>query len=216
MPKSIFTTNESPVYISDNMSGKMKGIAAISTSVLMNKLCQIRAQVVGSICEKCFAMNTVKRYHALEKHLEENTKVLTERVLDPDELPRFLFTVVMVRFEAFGDLNNVIQAINYLNIAYANPRQRFALWTKNPHILKIAIEEVGKPENIMLIYSSPLVNCERDIFKMYPFFDKVFTVFSKDYIKEHGIEINCGARSCAGCGLCYFDRSIQFVREVLK
>ena len=216
MPKSIFTTNESPVYISDHMSGKMQGIAAISTSVLLNALCKIRAEVEGSICEKCFAMNTVRRYHALEGHLEENTKVLTERVLDVWELPKFKYSCGMVRFEAFGDLNNVTQAINYLNIAYANPRQAFALWTKNPHILKLAIDEVGKPENIMLIYSSPLINCERDIFKMYPFFDKVFTVFSKDFIKEHGIEINCGARSCGSCGLCYFDRSIQFVREVLK
>lgn len=211
------TFNESPVYVSDYMSGKMTGIPAISTSVLENKICQARAKIEDSICAHCFAMNTLMRYHMLEQHLKENTEVLTERVLNDWELPKFDYTVLMVRLEAFGDTNNVIQAINYLNIARINRHVRVGGWTKNPIHWAAAIEEVGKPENLNLIYSSPRLNeCRENIFEKYPFFDKVFTVYTKEYIEEYGIIINCGGKQCRQCGLCYFDNDVKYINEVLK
>ena len=45
MRKSKFCENESPVYVSDNMTGKMAGIPAISTSCFENIYCAARYEV---------------------------------------------------------------------------------------------------------------------------------------------------------------------------
>lgn len=45
----------------------------------------------------------------------------------------------------------------------------------------------------------------------YGFIDKVFTVFDHD--NGH---INCGAKACAKCGLCYTKNETVFVNELLK
>ena len=211
--KSKFTVNASPVYISDNMSAKMSGIPAISTSVLCNENCQKRRAIPGSICEKCFAVNVTNRYSDLERHLEENTKLLTSRILKRSELPIF-GNVRVVRFEAFGDLNNETQLINYANIAKVNPGVTFALWTKNFWIVKSVFDQVRKPKNLVVIQSAYMI--DKPMKKANEYIDKVFTVYSKDYIKEHGIEINCGARSCASCMRCYSKRTGDDVREQLK
>ena len=213
MYKSKFAINESPVYISDNMTGKMLGIPAISTSVLCNRNCQERRKIKGSICEKCFAVNVASRYSGLERHLEENTDSLTSRVLEKSELPIF-GNVRIVRFEAFGDLNNDIQLINYANIAKANPGVTFALWTKNFWIVKSVFDRVRKPKNLIIIQSAYMI--DKPMKKANEYIDKVFTVYSKAYIKENGIEINCGARSCAACMRCYSKRTADEVREQLK
>ena len=55
MRRSKFAMNYSPVIVSDNMSGKMYGIPAVSTSVLDNPICQKRREQKDSICFKCFA-----------------------------------------------------------------------------------------------------------------------------------------------------------------
>ena len=48
--KSKFACNDSIVYVSDNMSGKMSGFPSISTSVALNPICQARAKDKNSIC----------------------------------------------------------------------------------------------------------------------------------------------------------------------
>ena len=218
--KSKFTLNESPVYVSDNLTAKMDGIPAISTSVILNPYCQQRAKNPDTICAHCFAIATVNRYSALSKHLEENTAVLTGRILEPSELPVFGYNVGMVRFEAFGDLSNAIQAINYFNIANASKHVHFALWTKNPRFIADAIKQgYEKPENLQIVYSSPMLNEKVNadkLMKIYPFIDKVFTVYDKATIAKENIDINCGGRSCKGCGTCYFDKLVKEIREQLK
>lgn len=216
--KSKFAVNPSRVYVSDNMSAKMAGVPAISTSVALNPICQARAKNPDSICAHCFAIATVARYTKLGEHLAENTEVLTAEVLPLEELPKFGFNVGMVRFEAFGDLNNVTQVINYFNIARVNSHVHFALWTKNPKLIAVAIEAGAvKPANLNIIYSSPMLNAPAlDIFERFAFVDKVFTVYDGATIEREDIAINCGARSCAGCGLCYFDKVVKIVNEKLK
>lgn len=216
--KSKYAINKSIVYVSDNMSGKMQGVPAISTSVALNPICRERAKDPESICAHCFAKATIERYSRLGEHLAENTAVLTASVLNDSDLPRFGYNVGMVRFEAFGDLNNTTQVANYFNIARNSAHVHFALWTKNPIIIKWAIESGAiKPDNLIIIYSSPKLNKPAlDIFERFPFVDKVFTVYDKQTIAKENIAINCGARSCAGCGLCYFDKAVKIVNEQLK
>lgn len=221
MRRSKYAANYSPVIVSDNMSGKMAGIPSISTSVLENPICQKRRQQKDSICSKCFAASTAARYTSLAKNLSSNLELLTGEILPLDVLPRFIPELAnIVRFESFGDLANVTQAINYINIAKVNPDIRFALWTKNIGFLAKAIEQAGKPENMRIIYSSAYINQEtsaENITRAYPCVDAVFTVYDKKYIAENNIEINCGAKSCITCRNCY-DRPDFYtdIREMLR
>lgn len=221
MRRSKFAANYSPVIVSDNMSGKMHGIPSISTSVLENPICKKRREQKNSICSKCFAANTAARYSSLANNLKSNLDLLTGEILPADVLPRFIPELAnIVRFESFGDLANVNQAINYLNIARVNPGVRFALWTKNIGFLAKAVEMVGKPENIRIIYSSPIINQAIDVEKTrraFPCIDAVFTVYDKKHVSENNTDINCGAKSCITCRNCY-DRPDFYsdIREQLK
>jgi hypothetical protein len=50
----------------------------------------------------------------------------------------------------------------------------------------------------------------------FPFVDKVFTVYDPDFIEAENIDINCGARNCFDCGLCYEKNGVAVINEKLK
>ena len=194
----------------------MSGLQSLSTSVAVNPHCIKRQANGDSICAKCFAAVMMKRYDGLNKATERNAEILTASVLPVEVLP--LIPVKYFRFEAFGDLINVNQVINYFNIAKKNPETLCALWTKNPHIVAKAIEQGhDKPANLQIVLSSPIINKAIKSTR-YPFIDKIFTVYDKTGAKA--VNINCGARSCLACGRCYRPNpegvKIQYVNELLK
>lgn len=194
----------------------MAGLHSLSTAVTVNPHCIKRMQKGDSICAHCFAASMMKRYQGLNNCLASNAEILTTSVLPLSVLP--LIPSRYFRFEAFGDIINTNQVINYFNIAKKNPDTLCALWTKNPHIIAKAIE-MGhdKPANMQIVLSSPLVNKPVKATK-YSFIDKIFTVYDKQTAK--GVNINCGARSCLACGRCYRPNpdgaKIQYVNEILK
>ena len=211
--RSIYTSNYSPVIVSDSMSGKMHDIPSISTSCLLNSHCQKYRQIKGSICEKCYAHATVKRYSGLNKNLESNYHILTEQILDASLLPKFSEDLTtLVRFESFGDIENETQVINYANIAKLSPNVTFALWTKNPAIAKSAFDKVGKPTNMVLIQSSLFIN--EEVQPANKHIDKTFTVFDKEGQKTN--LVNCGSRDCFNCRKCYSKKTESKVYEALK
>ena len=212
--RSKYTINDSPVYVSDYMTGKMAGVPSISTSVLYNPICESRRKCGDSICAHCFAAATLNQYKAAGAHAKENFELLTSRILEKSELPIF-GNVRFVRIESFGDVANETQAVNYANIALNNPGVIFGWWTKNVKIVAAAFDSIGgKPSNVILIESSEKVNVEKAPSSEYV--DKVFTVYDKKYIRENGVEINCGARSCVACQRCYTKGTACKVHEVLK
>lgn len=194
-------------------TGKMAGMASISTSVTTNARCAKNAAIPGSICEKCFAAKQMKVFPTMEKPMVENQRILTSEILPAEKLP--MISHMYFRFEAFGDLNNATQVINYFNICKKNPRVKFALWTKNPDYIAAAIKQGHeKPENLNIVLSSLFINQERK--SRYPFVDKIFTVYDPKHIETHGVNINCGARSCFDCGLCYEKNGVRVINEKLK
>lgn len=213
LKKSKYAANKSPVHISDSMSGKMSGIPSISTSCLANPICLKRMLDGDSICSHCFAETTLNRYKDTGKAMLNNTYLLTESILPESMLPVFL-NVLIVRIESFGDVANVTQAINYCNICRKNPLVTFAWWTKNVNIVSKAFDLVGKPDNVILVESSPKVN--KEIKPSSKYVDKTFTVFSKEYIIANNIDINCGSRCCATCRRCYSKDTEKAVFEQLK
>ena len=203
----------SGLHFTTKHTGKMAGMASISTSVTTNERCAKNAQIKGSICEKCFAAKQMKIFPSMEKPMVENQRILTSEILPPEKLP--IINNIYFRFEAFGDLNNATQVINYFNICKKNPRVKFALWTKNPDYVAEAISAGhDKPENLNIVLSSLFVNRERK--NPFPFVDKVFTVYDPEHIEQHNININCGAKSCFGCGLCYEKNGVTVINERLK
>lgn len=203
----------SGLHFTTKHNGKMAGMVSISTSVTTNERCAKNAQIKGSICEKCFAAKQMKVFPSMEKPMVENQRILTGSVLPMEKLPTI--NNLYFRFESFGDLNNATQVKNYFNMCYKNPRVKFALWTKNPDYIAEAIADgYAKPDNLNIVLSSLFLNVERR--KTFDFVDKVFTVYDPEYIEKNGVEINCGARSCFDCGLCYEKNGVEVINEKLK
>lgn len=201
------------LHFTTKHSGKMTGMVSISTSVTTNERCAKNAQIEGSICQKCFAAKQMRVFPTMEKPMVENQRILTADIIPMEKLP--IINNLYFRFEAFGDLNNTTQVKNYFNICYKNPRVKFALWTKNPDFIAQAIADgYEKPENLNIVLSSLFINQERK--NVFPFVDKVFTVYDPTYIEENEIEINCGARNCFDCGLCYEKNGVSVINERLK
>ena len=189
-------------------SGKMTGIQSINTSTIDNAFCS-KMRATDSVCSKCYAA----RYESFRKPLHEalvrNSKALSESILPVSELPYFNSTIV--RFDSFGELINERHLKNLANIARKNDHAVFTLWTKQKKLVSDTFKSFEKPSNLILIYSSPVINQEA---RKPAHFDKVFTVFDKKTAQS--VEINCGSKSCVNCQICYSHNNIQSVREVLK
>lgn len=204
--------------------GKMDGIPSISTSCILNARCQKRVSCNASICHNCFAHSYMKFRKELREALERNFNILTERILIKEEIAALNINVCFFRLEAFGDLNNNIQLINYINICRYYKNTRFALWTKNVDILLSVFSQkkYRKPKNLSLVISSPLLNVAfpksfvEKVNKVVHI-DVVFTVYTKDFATNNNIVINCGAKHCLSCLQCYKGhKETTYINEQLK
>jgi hypothetical protein len=212
--ESKYTLNPSPVYVSDSLTGKMKGVPAVSTDCRANPVCIARMKDKDSICAHCFAAAFLDRYTASGEHAFLNTLLLVNHLIPADLLPVF-GNVCFARIESSGDVGSVVHALNYLNMIKLNRRVVFGWWSKNINIVDSAIEMVGgKPRNMIFIQSSCYVNKQDKIES--PNVDKVFTVYSPSYIADHDITVNCGARSCVRCRRCYGESDEVEIVEQLK
>lgn len=200
--------------ICKNHGGKMAGFWSLSTSVIDNHYCQIKQKCDACVCSKCYAEAMLKRRSNQAKKLHFAYELLTRSVLPVDAFPAL--NVLMFRFESFGDLATPEQVINYFQLCRVNPRVSFTLWTKNPWLIQQAIDAgESKPENLIVIYSSPRLN--KPEAPRYDFIDKVFTVYTADYAIENDVKINCGSRDCLGCQRCYNpENKERYVSEMLK
>lgn len=201
-----------------NHSGKMEGMISISTSCKKNEFCIAMHQIPGTICEKCYAHNQLDYQATTANKYAESTIDLTSRLLDFEEIPTVDSSNGVCRLEAFGELNNTIQVLNYFNICEKNSEINFALWTKRPELINEVIKMLGhkKPENLNIIWSTLMINGAPKIGK-YDFVNGYFTVYTADYAKEHNLKINCGGRKCAECLECYdYHEELFVINELLK
>lgn len=194
--------------------GKMSGMVSLSTSPILNKTCQKRHKVGASVCSKCFSLRHTAFKHELADKLERNHYVLTNRVIPVEEWP--IVPNYIARFESFGELNNVTQLHNYFNCCKANPNTTFTLWTKNIYILSGAqAQGLEKPDNLIIVQSSLLLN--KQVKPQHEWADKVFTVYTSDYISENNVPINCGDKQCIVCKMCYTKKNnVEYINEKVK
>lgn len=203
------------IHITLNHTGKMTGIISLSTYCGNNPHCEEHSHIKGSICEHCFAYSLTKCRTSMVQPLALNLAILRDYIIPVDLWP--VLNVRFFRFESFGDLASKEQVINYFNFAKKNPETRFALWTKNPKYIKAALDAGhDKPENLVIVVSSLFLNVQLAK-KLFPYADKVFTVYeSIEEAEKAGVTINCGKRHCLTCGRCYNKNSDTYVNELLK
>ena len=214
-----FTTQNYIEMITIHKIGdKLEYINSINTSPLINDLCIKRNMRKDLICSMCFSVRRLKFRKNNQPKYIRNTKILTSCIIPEHAIP--FLNALYFRIESFGDLNNDIQAINYINLIKRNPLTNFAWWTKNPVFIKKAIEKgYAKPENVQIVFSVCKINGFCDVSaikKAFPFVDKIFVVYTQEYIDLNNIEINCGGMHCINCLNCYKKGGNEIVREKLK
>ena len=208
----------------EKRKSKLNGINSLSTSCCDNSFCLQRIKDNDSVCSHCYSNTQQKTQLALQDRNTINGIILRniiiptkywKKYINPADLSKYF------RIESFGDVANKTQAINYINFMKAFPRVHFAVWTKNKGIWHFAMNDAGKPDNMVFIVSSNRVNgCEKYHVKNDSRVDHVFTVYDKKYIAENKIKINCGGRACLECIKrktgCYFRNTEKLMNEELK
>lgn len=207
------------IKVSYHTSGKIEGLCSIDTSSLRNPFCEKMSKTAGTVCQKCYAIRAEKYRTNLTECYNNNNELLSSLIINYDELPRI--NALYCRFNAFGELINETHFINLLRICKVNQRVSFSLWTKNKKVVDYVFNELHykKPKNLKIILSSIFINLQQaaeNEIKTSKYYDKLFTVYSKDYINNYGITINCGATKCKNCMKCYNDDNTVIINEKIK
>jgi len=203
------------ICVSENMSGKMARISAISFNPLSNEFCNEWSKVDRTTCSICYArryastfrQNTVPPY-------TQNARIMSTREVTERDFKKNAFKAgQFVRFLAYGELINDLTFKNFCKIAELYPDIKATMWTKRLDIVEPLIDLV--PDNMRLMYSTMPVNPSDEIATRIPTgFNGIFNVYTVDYILEHAREINCSG-SCATCLRCYTQDNIV-VNELVK
>lgn len=222
------------LHLTPNHGGKMQGFQSLSTACIVNPRCIAYSKNPLFICNKCYAITTMEaRGENFQGCFIDNFYLLNYFILPAEMLP--FINARVFRLEAFGDIASENHFINYINLCNKNSHTQFSIWTKNPDIIeKVFAAGYKKPENLIIIISSPEMNKQLNI-NNYPYADKVFTVYTYDYAAENDITINCAvtpfkpaeikkseikelneARSCINCMKCYSHNNTIYINELLK
>ena len=197
---------EDLLCISNGM-GKMEKIRSISTNTLTNEFCKKMSATENKliICGHCYSVDSlsVGRFPSQVKALQRNSDILGKKELSEKEVyQNYMFNDNIFRLQSHGDLINELHLKNLMAIVKANKWTTFALWTKRKNVIKEYFNKHEKPDNLILVYSNPLINKVIDSRSKYKpvYFDKVFNNADKDYMKE---KQNCTGQKCFDCRRCY-------------
>jgi len=141
---------------------------------------------------------------------ELNSKTLLQGKIYLNEMPKFNKTSNIIRLHAHGELQNTQHLKNLLTIVKANPTKTFSLYTKRIDIINDIFAKAKIPSNLIMVYSNPVI--DKPITKVPMHFNKVFNV-CRDKYKDR---INCGAKSCNTCRLCYDKAKTNIIYEMIK
>ena len=186
---------QQPVLKISTMTGKLVEIPAINTNTLTNKFCQgMHTSSPQCICWDCYsyAMLEGSRKNC-QPAWQLNSDILSGGLLG---YPLPQFNSLYVRFDGHGELINETHFINYLLITEHNPKSTFSLFTKRHKLVKRVLETRKKPQNLILVYSNPIVDRITD--KKPQFFNKVFNTTTEKSTRD-----NCTGKKCIECLACY-------------
>ena len=189
-------------------SGKLSGIPSLNSDTTSNPFCKAMSNGDKLICSVCYSMSMLKtfRKNCVPK-FKQVGDYLSKKIHPKEYLPKC--NAPVGRFHSHGELINTTHCINFFNICYNQPKVTFALWTKRCNLVSRAITKVGKPSNLILVYSNPLL--DKVQISMPKHFDKVF-----NNVTKHSKIVNCHS-SCIDCMMCYtLGDSTKQIVEVVK
>lgn len=205
-----------------SMKKKLEYFHSFNTYCGMNERCIARHAAGETICKKCYSFTLTAIYDALLNKLIKASFLFCNEIIESQDMPVLNHGIDFERLESFGDINNRIQAINYINLCVKNDHMRFTLWSKNPDIMYAAFLEKGfKPKNMVLIYSSPKINkIDKSVIGKYiingkDIIDRIFTVYTAEYAILNNIQIHCINSHCISCMRCYKGNAF-YVNEIVK
>ncbi|MGL4999371.1 MAG: GP88 family protein [Cetobacterium sp.] len=193
-----------------NHTAKMEGMSSFSTDTMSNEFCNAMRKCEGSVCSKCFSARMHNRLKNFTKKMVANGWIKHMEIKKCD-VP--FVNSAYFRFEAFGELSNMVQLNNYITIAKGNPHCMFALWTKRTDLL---LQLKTKPRNLNIIVSSSQINKQKKLpVEIVHLVSSIFTVYDKKGCES--VTINCGDKKCVECLACYKKvKGIQVINEKLK
>ena len=204
--------------VSHGLKGKMEGMPAITSSMLCNETCAKLRATPGTVCEKCYTLKYLQSRPSVEKCYRENTELLTKSIIPIHQLP--FINAAMCRLESFGDIVNATHLQNYINLIKKNNHCVFSLFTKNYTVVFNYFKTHKQPKNLSIVISSLLLNTPFDINALTQINltnIKIFTVYTKAYVRENSIVINCGKNRCIDCRRCYkLNKTPIYIAELLK
>lgn len=210
-----------PVRLSRDFSGKMRGKWAFSSLSLINTFCLARMKNPDLVCFYCYVEKALKQNVVGMLNYIQNFFFMTAENL-PDILIPVLNNTCLkmrngIRIESFGDIQDRNHQIFYTKLANKNPLWSFTQWSKNPGIICQVFDEIGKPENLKFGLSMSRINkldsdCEKWIRTGY--IDFMFVVCDNDADRDHFLDIPfsrpcmCEEKSCFElCKMCYLKES---------
>ena len=201
---------------------KMEGFKSINTSTMDNPFCQSMHKKHNTICKYCYAYPLLKIRKNCRIAYKYNSDILKNKILSYDELPTIRDDVF--RFHSFGELYNRTHLVNFLKICAKNPNTLFALWTKKYRLVQNTLDDIRKPNNLLLVYSEPYIN--KFNIHVPTYFDKVFICMDKLHIwfyrllkplfRLFGIKYWLCKKSCKDCMMCYTHNKYNVILEKIK
>lgn len=191
-------TAKTGVHISFTLTAKLELVVAIGTNPHKNPHCEAMSKHEHCICHDCYSRAC--KYTATNRNTAENYDILNDHIIPVSEWFD-LEGYPLVRIEWSGDLASIVQSQNYINFINRNPLSHFGWWTKHLNYVCPLFDLDGKPANVSLVYSSPVVGVPAHIpAKWMHYVDHRFTVYD---VPQNDSVINCGKRDCVGCQKCY-------------
>lgn len=215
--------------------GKIAGIPSIDGNAMGTPFCQKMRELAKKypelklICGCCYACGQQEVFKVLVQmaHLR-NVRILSEVEFTEDELATIYIPADLerpfCRNNEDGDTVNVTHARNLIRIAKTHICHHFGWWYKHRTVVYIALDELGKPENIELIFSVPTISAPIDRIKAMAgrYDDKVFAVFETAEEVDRAVAdgfVRCNGVKCYVCGYrCYrhHDGGVLYIAEQMR
>lgn len=183
-------------------SGKIEGSSSLDSSAHGCGFCAAMREAAKNnplhICGMCYDFaqeNSYKGRNVLNRH-SLNLLIMSTVEFSINELATLPATEI-VRINSSGDTENIIYARNMIKYVYAHTYTKTAYWVKNTAPIIAACKQLGKPENLILVQSSPIIGHPAKLAEFY-----VTKEATEAAIKDGSCA--CNGKKCAACGYkCY-------------
>lgn len=199
--------------VSFHETGKIEDLFSLDSSCNGCTFCaKMRAAAEKDpsiICGRCYDAKQEEYRTAVKNRHMLNLRIMSTVEFTIEELET-IRVFGICRINSSGDIENEVHARNMVRYAYACKGTPVALWAKNTPAVETAMDQLGKPENLVYIASSIRIDKPGQLPK---YADYTFTVYSsKEKVQEalaRGAG-ECNGKKCKACGFkCYLRKWAQ-------